>query len=92
MATYKVSAKPAAEGVSNTSFRLGRRDEEGFVTGRIGDEVELSDEQLKQLERSPFEFTAVNSSAEPSQEVQNPQGAQDTQEPQPASEQPETKQ
>ena len=91
MAKYKVSAKRAAEGVSNTSFRLGTGGHGDAITGRVGDVVELSDEQLEQLERSPFEFTAVEET-EPSQEAQNPQGTQEQQEPQPAPEQTETKQ
>lgn len=91
MGKYKVSLAPGKAGVSNTAFRLGRRGQDGTVEGRVGDEVELSDEQLKQLERSPFEFTAVDGT-EPSHQEQQQQAPQESQDPQPASEQTEIKQ
>jgi hypothetical protein len=60
MGKYKVSAAKGRDGASNSAFRLGKRGEEGTIEGRVGDEVELSDDQLKQLERLPFDFTPVN--------------------------------
>lgn len=60
MGKYKVSAAKNQNGASNSAFRIGKRGEEGTVEGRVGDEVELSDDQLKQLERLPFDFTSVD--------------------------------
>ena len=77
MGIYKVSA-------GSGSFQLGKPGQEGTIKARVGDEVELSDEQLKQLERLSFEFTAVNSTTEPppQEQKQQSQEPQDPQEPQ----------
>lgn len=78
MGKYKVSAGHNEPGVSNASFQIGKTG----IKGRVGDEVELSEDQLKQLEHLPFEFTAVDGSSvtEPphqEQEAHDSQEAQD---------------
>src|SRR4051812_24851347 len=85
---YKLSAVQGQGdrlGLSTGSFRIGKRGDPDSVEGRVGEVVELNDDQVEQLRQRGYELTDVDEI----EDEGSTQGAQPEAPPQEAASQPD---